>query len=60
MKTEKMTQPQKTVLNDDERRRMIELSAYLLAESRGFAGDRPEQDWYEAEAAVDHMLNLAD
>ena len=45
-----------TALSLDERRRMIELAAYLRAERRGFAGGTPEQDWFEAEAEVDRML----
>lgn len=63
MKAKKMMQPQQhgqAVLNGDERRQMIEQAAYFCAESRGFAGGCPEQDWYKAEAEIDHMLNLAD
>lgn len=63
MKTEKTTQPQQhdsTVSNGDPRRQMIEQAAYFRAESRRFAGDCPEQDWYEAEAAVDRMLHGPD
>ncbi|HFD79760.1 MAG TPA: DUF2934 domain-containing protein [Gammaproteobacteria bacterium] len=38
------------------RRRLIEETAYLIAERRGFQGGDPEQDWLEAEREVDHML----
>lgn len=41
-------------------RYMIERVAYFRAKTRGFAGGCPEQDWYKAEAEIDHMLNLAD
>ena len=44
------------VLNAGERRQMIEQAAYFRAESRGFVGGCPEQDWYEAEAQINRML----
>jgi hypothetical protein len=40
----------------EERRRMIEHAAYMKALSRGFRGDRAQQDWYEAETEVDALL----
>lgn len=43
-------------ISGDERRRMIEICAYFLAEQRGFAPGCHEQDWLEAEARVDVML----
>lgn len=49
-----------TLLTADARRQMIEQAAYFRAQSRGFAGGCPEQDWYEAEAEIDSMLSGAD
>jgi hypothetical protein len=40
----------------DERQRMIAEVAYLRAESRGFTGGDPAQDWVEAEIEVDRLL----
>ena len=40
----------------EERRRMIEVRAYFLAQQRGFAPANPEQDWLAAEAEIDAML----
>jgi hypothetical protein len=40
----------------EERHRLIAEEAYLRAERRGFDGGSPEQDWLEAEAAVDARL----
>ncbi|MFU8857077.1 MAG: DUF2934 domain-containing protein [Deferrisomatales bacterium] len=34
---------------------LIRQAAYVRAESRGFVGGSPEQDWLEAEAEVDHL-----
>jgi hypothetical protein len=36
---------------------MIAERAYFKAERRGFQGGNPEEDWYEAEAEIDGMLN---
>ncbi len=44
------------VLTDDQRRRMIAEAAYYRAERRGFIGGSPEQDWIEAEAEIDRVL----
>ena len=38
---------------DDERRRLIEESAYYRAERRGFEPGHEEEDWLEAEKDVD-------
>lgn len=40
----------------EERHRMIAERAYYKAESRGFQGGTPEQDWMEAEAEIDTTL----
>jgi len=42
---------------EEERNRMICEAAYFLAESRGFVGGDPGQDWIEAERQIDEMLN---
>lgn len=40
----------------EERHRLIAESAFLKAESRGFAGGDPVADWLEAEEEVDRTL----
>ncbi|MFN0315508.1 MAG: DUF2934 domain-containing protein [Burkholderiales bacterium] len=40
----------------EERRKMIEVRAYFLAQQRGFAPGNQEQDWLAAEAQIDAML----
>jgi len=42
-------------MNQEERRKMIEVAAYNRARQRGFTGD-PVEDWLEAEKEVDRML----
>ena len=37
----------------EERHRMIKEMAYLIAEQRGFQGDRAMDDWLQAEIEVD-------
>lgn len=39
-------------MNSPEWQGMVAMAAYLRAESRGFAGGSPEEDWFEAEAEV--------
>ena len=48
--------PGETTPSQEERRRMIEVSAYLRAERRGFVGGNPEADWLAAEAEVEQRL----
>ena len=43
-------------ITSEERRRLTAEAAYLRAQSRGFSGGTPEQDWYEAEAEIDSAL----
>lgn len=43
----------------EERRRMVEVCAYFLAEQRGFAPGNDQQDWLEAEARIELMLAQA-
>ena len=44
------------VISNKIRRELIQLTAYHKAESRGFTGGDPEQDWLEAEKEVDQLL----
>lgn len=37
----------------EERQRLIAEAVYLIAEGRGFQGDRALHDWLQAEAEVD-------
>jgi hypothetical protein len=43
-------------LTPEERATLIREAAYLKAESRGFAGGSPEQDWLDAEREVDALI----
>ena len=49
---------QRSAITPEVRHRKIAEAAYLKAESRGFQGDSPEQDWYEAVAEIDAMFSL--
>lgn len=46
--------------NDDEWHDMVATAAYYLAESRGFEGGSPDEDWYEAEAQLREQMALAE
>ncbi len=46
-------------ISSQERERMIMEAAYLRAKRRGFVGGSAEQDWREAEAEVDRVLEMA-
>jgi len=41
----------------EERWRMVAEAAYLRAESRGFSGGNPTDDWLAAEAEIDKILS---
>ena len=41
----------------EERGQMIAEAAYFKAERRGFVGGDPLQDWLEAEADIDRILD---
>lgn len=45
-----------TVVAPDQRRQLVQVAAYFIAERRGFQGGREVDDWFEAEAEVDRML----
>ena len=40
----------------EERRKMVEIAAYFLAEHRGFAPGAADADWIRAEQAIDAMI----
>lgn len=40
-------------ITPDERQRLIAEAAYLIAEQRGFQGEKALDDWLQAEAEVD-------
>lgn len=46
--------------NDEEWHDMVATAAYYRAESRGFEGGSPEEDWYEAEARLRELLARAE
>ena len=41
----------------EQREQMIAVAAYYRAERRGFQGGDPRQDWLEAEAEIDRILD---
>lgn len=45
-----------TVVAPDQKRQLIQVAAYFIAERRGFEGGREVDDWFEAEAEVERML----
>ena len=47
----------KSAVTAEERQKMIAEAAYLRAESRGFAGGNPDDDWLAAEAEIDQILS---
>ena len=46
--------------SNDEWYDMVATAAYFRAESRGFEGGSPDEDWYEAEAQVREQLARAE
>lgn len=54
--TQTAKRPATAAISTEERRRMVEVCAYFLAEQRGFAPGSDQQDWLEAEARVEAML----
>ena len=43
-------------IRPEERRHLIEVAAYYIAERRGFHGASPHDDWLQAEREVDAMI----
>jgi hypothetical protein len=50
----------KNEFTDEEWHDMVATAAYYWAESRGFQGSSPEDDWYEAEAELRQQLARAE
>jgi hypothetical protein len=46
--------------NDEEWHDMVATAAYFRAESRGFEGGSPDEDWFEAEAQLREQLARAE
>ena len=44
-------------ISREQRQAMVAEAAYFMAERRGFVGGDPEQDWREAEAEIDALLD---
>jgi hypothetical protein len=59
LKRETVIDP-KAEFTNDEWHEMVATAAYFRAESRGFEGGSPEDDWYEAEAEVREQLARAE
>lgn len=55
VKPEPVTEPVQPV-SAKERYQMIAEAAYFRAEKRGFTGGSIEEDWIQAEAEIDHLL----
>ena len=54
---EAITNGEKTPVTSEKRYQMIAEAAYFRAEKRGFVGgDAAAQDWLEAEAEIDRIL----
>ena len=45
-----------THVSPEERHRLVAMAAYYIAERRGFSGGDDMDDWLQAEAEVDRML----
>jgi hypothetical protein len=50
----------KSEFGDDEWYDMVATAAYFRAESRGFEGGSPEDDWFEAEAELREQMARAE
>lgn len=45
-----------TIVAPEQRRQLVQVAAYFIAERRGFGSGREVEDWLEAEAEVERML----
>lgn len=54
--TEALHPENQIVVSPEQRHEMVAVAAYLRAERRGFSPGREMEDWYEAAAAVDALL----
>ena len=57
--THETSQDPRLEFSNDEWYDMVATAAYFRAESRGFEGGSPEEDWYEAEAQLREQLARA-
>lgn len=48
--------PAVPAVDQEIRRRYIEVAAYYIAERRGFLGGRADEDWTQAEKEIDQLL----
>ena len=46
-----------TIVAPEQRRQLVQVAAYFIAERRGFGSGREVEDWLEAEAEVERMLS---
>jgi len=47
---------QPITVTQEERHEMVSVAAYFLAERRGFSPGQELEDWWEAAAVIDQML----
>ncbi len=55
--TKKSAPSGRPALAPDQRRFYIEVAAYYIAERRGFEGSSELEDWVQAEAEIDRLLD---
>lgn len=55
--TSRKKQTAPMLISSQQRQQMINEAAYYLAQSRGFVGGNPVDDWLAAEAQVDLKLS---
>ena len=53
----KREQAASPVISSQQRKQMINEAAFYIAQSRGFIGGNPMDDWLQAEAEVDKQLS---
>lgn len=56
LKHDKLDDETGTTVTQEERHQLIAMTAYFIAEKRGFQGDAALDDWLHAEAEVDTPL----
>jgi len=56
LEPEKLASSRSMSIDLGDRRQLVAVEAYLLAERRGFAAGRELEDWVAAEAVVDSRL----
>ncbi|MCM2323180.1 MAG: DUF2934 domain-containing protein [Oligoflexia bacterium] len=49
--------PTSRTMTPEKRQQLIAEAAYFRAERRGFQNGSPQQDWIEAEAEINRLLN---